>query len=117
MIAKDEDALICDFAETYHVFDYKSLPPAQAAIFAAGLPDDSRVKRSITGRKVTNEITLLATIADILNILAWQNTKDGQRGSNKPKSILQSLTEDVEEYEAFDSIEAYEAARAKIMEN
>lgn len=117
MIAHNENALICDFAETYHIYDYKSMPPKQAAILAVGLPNDSRIKRGFSGQKHTTEVLLLATIADALNTLVWFQTKDGQRGINRPDSILRRLTEEQEEYEAFDSIEAYEAARRQHMEN
>lgn len=117
MIARNENALICDFAETYHIYDYKSMPPKQAAILAVGLPQDSRIKREISGQKQTTDILLLAAIADALNTLVWFQTKDGQRGINRPDSILRRLTEEQEEYEAFDSIEAYEAARRQHMEN
>ena len=41
MIATDEDALICDFAETYHIYDYRSLDVEYAATLAYGLRDDS----------------------------------------------------------------------------
>lgn len=117
MIARDENALICDFAETYHIYDYKSMPPKQAAILAIGLPQDSRIKREISGQKQTTEILLLAAISDALNTLVWFQTKDGRDGINRPESILRRLTEEQEEYEAFDSIEAYEAARRQHMEN
>lgn len=111
MIARNESALICDFAETYHIYDYKSMPPKMAAILAAGLPNDSRIKRDFSGQKHTTEVLLLATIADALNTLVWFQTKDGQRGVNRPESIFKHITEEQEEYEVFDSIEAYEAAR------
>ena len=111
MIAHNEDALICDFAETYHIYDYKSMPPKQAAILAVGLPGSSRIKRDFSGQKHTTEVLLLATIADALNTLVWFQTRDGRRGTNRPVSILNRMIEEEEEYEAFDSIEAYEAAR------
>ncbi len=115
MIARNEDALVCDLAETYHIYDYKKLPVKQAAVFAVGLPQESRIKMEMTGQKFTAETLLLAGIADSLNILVWMKTKDGKSGRNRPKSILKELTEEKEEYQEFDSIEAYEAARAKIM--
>lgn len=117
MIARNENALICDFAETYHIYDYKSMPPKQAAILAVGLPADSRIKRDISDQKQTSEILLLATIADALNTLVWFKTRDGQRGVNRPASVLQKFLEEPEEYEAFDSIEEYEAARRERMQN
>ena len=119
MIRRDESALICDFAETYHIFDYKSMPPKLAAILAVGLPDNSRIKRKLSGQKASAEILLLANIADSLQLLVWSKTKDGQKNRNRPKSILESIIKDEEpsKYASFDSIEAYEAARKKIMEN
>ena len=117
MIDRDEESLICDFAETYHVFDYKSLPVRLSATLAVGLPADSRIMRKLSGQKQTTEVLLLANIADALNLLVWFKTKDGQKNRNRPKSVLQSLLEEPTQYEAFDSIEAYEAARKKIMES
>ena len=34
MIKTDEDALICDLAETYQIYDYKSLPAYMVATFS-----------------------------------------------------------------------------------
>ena len=117
MVNRDENALICDFAETYHVFDYKSIPVRLSATLAAGLPAGSRIMRELSGQKLTAEVTLLASIADSLNLLVWFKTKDGQSNRNRPKSILRELLEEKTQYQAFDSIEAYEAARKQAMEN
>ena len=119
MVARDENALICDFAETYHIYDYKSMPPKMAAILAVGLPNDARIKRSVAGQKQTTQTMLLAMIADALNLLVWFQTEDGRKNRNRPKSVLEVLTkeEETEEYEAFNSIEAYEAARRERMTN
>ena len=51
MIQTDEDALICDLAETYGIFDYRQLPADQVAVFAFGLRDDSRIKLAMTNSK------------------------------------------------------------------
>lgn len=117
MIARNENALECDLAETYHIYDYRELPVKRAALFAAGLSDDSRIKRELSGQKHMVETILLSHIADSLQTLVWFKTKDGQRGTNRPKSILQSLMDDGESmYMSFDSPEAYEAARRRILE-
>lgn len=77
MIAKDEDALICDLAETYHIYDYRSLPVRLVATLAAGLRDDSRIASSTTDLKVSITNTLLAIIADRLGQIIQQwATKD-----------------------------------------
>lgn len=117
MIRTDKNALMCDFAEYYNIYDYTQLRPMQAAIFANGLPIDSRIKRKLTGQKHTTETLLLSCIADSLRLLVWFNTKDGQKNINRPASILQELTEEKEELAEFGTIEAYEAARKAIMEN
>ena len=66
MIRKDEDALICDFAETYHIYDYRSLPLRLVATLAAGLRDTSRVITNTTEAKASTTNTILAIIADHL---------------------------------------------------
>ena len=115
----DKNALICDFAQYYHVFDYKQLQPMQAAILAVGLPNDSRIKRKLAGQKFDTKTLLLSCIADCVRLLVWFQTKDGHDNRNRPESILNKMMEDEQEneYMSFDSIEAYEAARAKMMEN
>ena len=67
MIRDDEDALICDFAETYQIYDYRSLPLRLVATLAAGLRENSRVKSAGANASVTN--TLLAIIADQLTAI------------------------------------------------
>ncbi len=117
MIAHNENALICDFAETYHIYDYKSMPPKLAAILAVGLPDECRIKRDMAGQKYTLQTILMALAVDALNTLVWFQSEDGVKGKNRPDSIRDILLGKQEEYEVFDSIEAYEAARKERMNN
>lgn len=42
---------------------------------------------------------LQAAQLDTLNVLAWQNTKDGAKGRNRPKSILNNLKVEKKESE------------------
>lgn len=69
MIRDDEDALICDFAETYHIYDYRSLPLRLVATLAAGLRDTSRISMKTTEAKASTTNTILAIIADHLGII------------------------------------------------
>ena len=117
MIREDKNALMCDFAEYYNIYDYRELRPMQAAIFAVGLPIDSRIKRKLTGQRQTTQTLLLACIADSLRTLVWFQSEDGRKNINRPDSILRSLTEEKDELAEFNTIEAYEAARASIMES
>lgn len=88
MIKVDEDALICDLAETYQIYDYKQLPVKLVAVFAFGLKDDSRIKKKMSGQLVSTETLLLASISDKLSTLIWFQTEDGQKGRNRPTSLV-----------------------------
>lgn len=110
-MALSEDDLICDFAETYHILDYKVLSPSLAATLCVGLPDHSRIKKRMVGAKLGLTDMLLAMIVDGINLRVWQNSKDGMKGRNKPESLLKRLTEDKkpdDDIQALD-IDDYEA--------
>lgn len=116
MIAVDEEALICDLAEIYHIFDYKQMPPYKVAIFAIGLNNNSRIKLKMTGSKIPIELTALFGIIDRLDLLMWSKTKDGVKGINRPKSILSGLNEeDADKISTYASGEDFEKARQKIL--
>ncbi len=91
MLVIDEQALICDLAETYSIYDYRSLTPIQVATFSVGLREDSRIKLKMSGNKVSLETTLLAMINDRLAILLWSKTKDGEKNQNRPKLVTEML--------------------------
>ena len=115
MLKADEDAFICDMAETYHIYDWRKLPVRYIAILACGLPSGSRIKQIISGQKIPIETMLLAIIADGINFIAWTKTEDAKRGKNRPKSIFEALTGKESEATGFNSIEEFEAARAKLI--
>lgn len=117
-MATGEDDLICDFAEFYHVFDIGALPPTTAAALSVGLPMGSRTKKRLAGMRFDFTDMLLALIVDGINILIWQNTKDGHKNRRKPKSLYKKLTEEPEkkeEYKIFRSPDAFEAWYQKRM--
>lgn len=118
MIAADEDALICDFAETYHIYDYRGLRPSLAATLAAGLRPDSRIKMAMAGLQYDPALLLSAAAVDRLTTLAWMQTNDGQRGRNRPASIVEAMTRGKADGEArgFASIADYELARKRAIE-
>lgn len=112
----DEDALVCDLAETYHVYDWRSLPVRTVASLATGLHTDSRIKRAFSGMPCSMDTLLNAVIADRLGLLVWMKTKDAEKGRNRPKSIVEMLLNKEQPTEkAFDSVEAFEAARAALL--
>ena len=108
MIALDEDALLCDLAETYHVFNMRGMDPGLIATLAAGLRSNSRIKMLACGLKVDTKTLLLAHIADNTAINTWFKTEDGQKGYNRPPSMIQILTGDIHEETGFDSGEEFE---------
>lgn len=114
MINADEDTLICDFAETYHVFDYKALPLRLAAILAAGLSDCSRIKVKLSGAKTDIKTMLLAAAADGARMAAWLNSSDGATGANRPMSLLEAIVNPQDSEEGFDSGNDFEAWKRKI---
>lgn len=91
MTAADEDALVCDFAETYHVYNYRGLPLRYAATLACGLRDNSRIKLKMSGQKLPAEVFLQAGMLDALNLLVWFKTEDARKRRNRPTSILALL--------------------------
>lgn len=112
MINECEDKMICDFAETYHITNYKELPPSTAAALLIGLRDNSRVKMHLSGTRITLEQSLLAIIVDRLNFIAWTKTKDAAKGHKyKAKSIYEELSKEPKKKDdvvIFNDIESYE---------
>ena len=120
MLRLDRDALLCDFAEYYHIYDFESLPVRTVALLACGLRDESRIKQKINGTSVPVNTMLLAYAVDRLGILIWQRTKDGAHGRNKPESIVEMLMntgkQKITQVDAFDTPEEFEEARTRILE-
>ena len=118
MLATSETALICDFAETYHVLDWRALPVRTAAALAAGLRDDARIWMKLTGQRLSMRDTIAAATLDRLSFLAWAKTKDGMNNRNRPQSVLKILTEEREEQpDGFDTAEELMEMRRRIMES
>ena len=116
MLNLDEDAVICDLAETYHILDYKGLPLRLVATLVHGLSEDSRIKRKIANRRLTLDNVLAAVAVDKLSQILWTKTEDAKKGRNKPPSILDILEHPQErKNKVFCSVEAFERRRAQIM--
>lgn len=118
MLNTDEDALLCDFAQYYNIYDIEELGLIKLSIFAWGLPDDSRSKKLMSKQKVSLETYLQAQAVDALNMLVWSKTKDGQHNRNRPKSIAQSLLpkQKVDDnHQNFASGKEFEKARKQIV--
>ena len=101
--------MICDLAETYHIYNYKECQPLLVGTLVLGLRDDSRVKMFLSGQKQSLDRILMARMVDELSFLSWANSKDGQKNRNRPKSVLQSLLgiEKKEEYATFEDFDEF----------
>lgn len=110
---------MCDFAETYHIYDYRQLPLQQAAIFAVGLPADSRIKRKLSGLECSLNDFLLACLVDEVRHLEWMFSKKANK-NNMPKPISDSFIakkeiKKDEQIKVFDSVEAFNKAYRKVV--
>ena len=119
MIRTDEAALICDLAETYHIYDYRSLPLNTVAAFSVGLRENSRIKMALSGIGYSFETILLASILDNLNMRTWAMSENARTGADRPQSIVSKLLggygNDCGEEMKFGSVEAFEEMRKKLI--
>lgn len=114
MINLDKEALECDMAETYGIFDLKSLPISKIAVLAKGLNNNSRIKKILTKTPCDLNTILLMSIADSLNWLVWSKTKDASKNKNKPVSLLRDLYKEKETL-SLKSGKDFEIEREKII--
>ena len=118
MISEDRDALLCDFAETYGIYDLRALPVFTLATLAVGLRDDSRIKMKMHGAKISRIETLLAAAVDRLSMLWWAKTEDARNNVNRPKSMLSILNGEPQKQESniesFESGDEFESAWERI---
>lgn len=108
--------MICDLAETYGVLSYESLPVRLVATLSAGLRENSRIKMKLSEAKVDNVTWMLASAADCLSLLVWQNTENGQKGRNMPTmftDIILGNNDKKSDVAVFNTPEEYERARKK----
>lgn len=72
----------------------------------------------LAGAKVDDQSWMLASAADCLSLLVWHNTKDGQKGINRPTLFTEMLLGERSNNDiyVFSSPEEYEQARKDIKE-
>ncbi|SDZ88045.1 hypothetical protein SAMN02745687_00915 [Lachnospiraceae bacterium NK3A20] len=116
MLGEDRDALTCDMAEIYHIFNMKEHPVSFIATLAAGLRENSRIRTEMENRRLPNTDSLLALVFDKLNWLCWTKTKDAQHNKNMPKSLYTLLTEgDKDKVSGFATAEEFEQRRKELL--
>lgn len=109
MMSADRDALLCDFAETYGIYDFGGLPVSTLATLAVGLRENSRIKMHMSGTVISRTDMLLAAAVDRLSLLCWAQTEDGQRNVNQPQSVLSIILGQKIDQER--QVQAYETGR------
>jgi hypothetical protein len=119
MLERSEDSLICDLAETYHIYEMRSFRASYIATLAAGLREDSRVMMLFSGNKIRPSLLLQAASLDKLALLWWAETKDGQKNRNRPESVVESLTKENKQTEeppiVFESAEDFNKTREEMI--
>lgn len=89
MIRLDRNALICDLAEEYQIYDMRSLPVHLVATLSVGLRDDSRIKRQLCGVKYSATEIILAQIADRISGVIW--LLGGYGDAEQPPSLVDAM--------------------------
>lgn len=112
-----KDALICDFAQYYNIYDMNNHDLQTMAILACGLPPESRTIRQISGQKYSAEMIvqmgILDTLRSIENVYINVHSK---RKIPKPKSIFEILNgNDEKEIRVFRSGEEFERERERLI--
>jgi hypothetical protein len=120
-VSLDEDALVCDFAETYSIYNWRDLPGRYAATLAAGLRHGSRIRMEAEGVKSDMDTSLLAMIHDDITSVLYVMAKTHKKGHvPKPDYISDRVIHgDKKEaskgdYQGFDEADDYEKTWEKI---
>lgn len=116
MLNVDRTAVVCDLAETYHIFSMEQLPMRMVATLACGLKADSRIMTKMAGVKVSPPLLLLgALIVDEIRALRFGLVGDK---STKPVFVTDLMADGLPEKElkGFSTVKDYEEARRKIIE-
>lgn len=119
MLASDEDALICDMAETYHILDIWALPVELLATLASGLRENARIWFKMNGlREIPTEI-VLPQLADTITLIMYALAGGSSKGIEKPELFMEAMrgqTAKKKESKGFDTGEDFMAYRKRILE-
>jgi len=104
--------VICDLAETYHIFSYKNHKPSFIATLLCGLKDDARIAMRMAGVTTDNKTLLLAMIADLIR--SFGGSFDGENGTSIYDSFFRTQ-KSKKTTTGFDTVEEYEKRRNEII--
>lgn len=120
MWVSHHDALICDFAEYYRIYDLRSYEIGYIATLACGLPPQSRTMMALNNQKYGIDTILTASIVDTLTSIQWMFSKAAKDNPhNHPERVLDYLLGKVDKEEnrvaSYSSGEEFERARKAIL--
>lgn len=107
MLETDEDALLCDLAETYGIYDMAGVPIGTLAVLASGLREDSRIRMKMAGQAAELKTAILAGIFDRLGAMM------GYKGTPISETLTPKKKED--DVMTFRTPEEFEDARKRII--
>lgn len=118
MLSLDREAVICDFAEAYHIYTFKGLSARYIATLAIGLRENSRIKLKMIGVKncipsIILNALLIDSVRDIRYMLAKYLSLETERG----ESIVDLIygNEQSAKKTGYSSVQEFEEAREKII--
>lgn len=84
--------MVADFRQFYGldipIDDTQDFDVSRLALLWASLPRESRTMRRLAPELSWSDAEyMLCSIEHSLRVLAWQNSKDGQKGRNAPKPL------------------------------
>ena len=115
MLNIDRSAVVCDLAETYHIYSMENYPMRVVATLACGLKPDSRIMLKMAGVKISPPFVLLgAMVVDELR--AMRVGLFG--GKEKPVYVTEVMEKGFEQPKVmtFKTGADFEAKRRRIIE-
>lgn len=115
MMGADKDALLCDLAETYHIYSFEAVPIETLAVLSAGLHDDSRIKMRMAGMTKVSPSFSLVNLADTVTLLRYELR--AEKNAPRPQLLRDVVTgkREKQDHRSFISIEEFEEARRRLI--
>lgn len=114
MLSEDRDAVICDLAETYHIYDMAAVPVQTLATLCAGLRDDARIKMRFSEMQHIPDVFMMTRMADALTMILHILTGDKKEPALY-QDIVMGKRKKQDDTEGFASPEEFLAARKRFI--
>lgn len=76
-------------AQYYNIYNYEQLAFNKLAVFVFGLPNDSRIKKKLSGLKIDLNTVIMAGVLDRLSMILYSLA--GSKGNEKPETLASIL--------------------------